>query len=113
SGNFLQSWTAAASGTFASNPPPNIFLVTAASVSLSGRVLTSKGAGLRNAQVLLTDMNGRVRTAVSSSFGNFMFDGLESGQSYVVSVRSKQFTFSPKFVSLSDSLTGLDLVADF
>lgn len=113
SGNFLQSWTAAASGTFASNPPPTIFLVTAASVSLSGRVLTSKGSGLRNAQVLLTDMNGRVRTVVSNAFGNFMFDGLESGQSYVVSVKSKQFTFSPKFVSLGDNLSGLELTADF
>nr|HQU81927.1 choice-of-anchor Q domain-containing protein [Pyrinomonadaceae bacterium] len=53
---------------------------TAANVSISGRVLTTEGAGLRNAIVYLTDGNGNTRKAQTGSFGNFMFDGIEAGE---------------------------------
>ncbi|MEP7037341.1 MAG: hypothetical protein ABI891_03265, partial [Acidobacteriota bacterium] len=42
---FLQSFTAAGSGTFGSNPPPTVGMTTAAGVTIGGRVLTSFGRG--------------------------------------------------------------------
>lgn len=41
--NFLESFSAAASGTFAANPPP-VYAVVTAAVEISGRVLTSSNA---------------------------------------------------------------------
>lgn len=112
-GGFLQSWTAAASGTFASDPPPIYFVVLAAPVSLTGRVSTTKGSGIRNAQVTLTEANGRVHYTQTGSFGYFSFQDIESGQNVIVSVRSKRFVFSPRVVSLQDNISDLNFFADF
>ena len=88
------------------------FAPTAANVSLSGRVLTSNGSGLRNAAVMLTDQIGITRTAFTSSFGYYRFDDVATGQSYTVGVNSKRFQFVPQLISVSDALTGVDFVAD-
>jgi hypothetical protein len=85
---------------------------TAATVSVSGRVFTPSGAGLRNAVVTLTDSNGVAVSARTASFGYYRFDNVEVGQTYVVSVASKRFTFTPRVISVTDELTDLDFVAD-
>jgi len=107
-GNFLQSFTAAATGTFASNPPPIYVIPTAAAVAVSGRVLTSNGYGLRNAQVVLTEANGTVHTARTSSFGLYSFDGIQSGQTVTVSIVSKRYVFNTEVVSVQDNISDLD-----
>jgi len=86
---------------------------TAANVSVSGRVLTSQGQGIRNAGVTLTDANGTTRTAITSSFGYYRFDEVEVGQTYVVTVRSKRFQFSnpTQVITLMDVLTDLNFAA--
>ncbi len=110
-GNFLQSFTAAATGTFASNPPPIYGIPTAAAVSIGGRVLTQNGSGLRNAQVILTDTNGTVHRAVTSSFGYYQFDGITSGQTVTVSVSSKRYVFNTQVVSVQDNISDMDFYA--
>lgn len=85
---------------------------TAATVSLSGRVLTNTGAGLKGAVVKLADSQGRSVTAVSSSFGYYRFDDLAAGQTYILSAESKRFQFAPRVVSVTDDLTDIDLVAE-
>ena len=112
SGNFLNSFTAAATGTFASNPPPIYGIPTAAPVSLSGRVLTADGSGLRNAQVVLTESNGTVHRATTGTFGYYRFDGIASGQSVVLSVNSKRFTFSSQVFSVQDNLSDVNFIAE-
>lgn len=84
---------------------------TASSSSISGKVLTGEGRGLVNAIVILTDSQGTIRTARTSSFGSFRFDELESGQTYVISVKSKQYTFVPQAVSVFDDINDLFLIA--
>lgn len=110
-GGFAASFTAAGSGTFASNPPPIYLIPSAAPVSFSGRLMTSDGHGLRNAQVFLTEANGTVHQATSSTFGYFNFPSIESGQSVIVSVRSKQFQFTPQVVSLNDNVADFQMTA--
>ena len=97
---------------FASNPPPIYAIPTAAPVSISGRVLAPNGAGLRNAQVVLTDENGATRTANTTSFGYYHFDGVSSGQSMVVSVNSKRYTFNTQIVSVQDNISDMNFYAD-
>lgn len=83
---------------------------TAALVSISGRVLTADGRGLRNAIVLLSgDGSGLVRIAKTSSFGYFLFDDVQAGQAYVVTVRSKRFQFQPRILNVFDAVTDLEL----
>ena len=87
------------------------FSPTAAAVSISGRVVTAGGNGIRNARVLLTDQNGVTRTVITSAFGYYQFAGVQSGTTYVLNVSAKRFVFAPRVVALSDEVTDLELVA--
>lgn len=83
---------------------------TAAGVGVSGRVSTPDGRGVRNATVTLRGIDGVTRTATTSSFGIYVFDSVESGQSYVVGVSSKRYRFAPRVVQVTDSLFDLDFI---
>jgi CSLREA domain-containing protein len=84
---------------------------TAANVSISGRVLTADGRGLRNAIVTLTEQSGAVRTARSSSFGYYRFNEIAAGQTVILNAAAKQFQFAPQIVAVNDDLAELDLTA--
>ena len=83
---------------------------TAGSVSVSGRVLTPDGRGLRNAKVLLTDPHGIARTVTTSSFGFFQFDEVGTGESYVIGVLSKQYRFASQLIQVDDALADITFV---
>ena len=85
---------------------------TAASVAIWGRVLTANGSGLRNAIVMLTDTHGVTRTALTSAFGYYRFDDVQTGGTYIISVSSKRYQFATRSVSVSDDLTDFDLIAE-
>jgi hypothetical protein len=93
--------------------PGEITLVgpSAASASIGGKLMTTMGRGVANTRVTLTGTNGAIRTTISNSFGYYRFTGLEIGQTYVLSVASKGYTFSPQAVSLVENITNLDLIA--
>ncbi len=80
---------------------------TAANVTIGGRVLTSNGRGFGNAQVSLTDTEGNTKIARTSTFGYFNFDEVESGKTYILSVNAKRFRYTPKVLSLNESVTDL------
>ena len=84
---------------------------TAASVSVSGRVTTPDGRGLRNAVVTMADSQGTTRSARTSSFGNFRFDNVAAGGTYILTVQAKLYQFQPRVVSVVDEMTGVDFVA--
>ena len=86
---------------------------TAAGVTLSGRVATGpEGRGIINAVVTITDSNGVARNTVTGKGGRYEFGDLETGQTYIVSVRSRTYNFSPRVVQILDNLTEVDLFAD-
>ncbi len=87
------------------------FAPTAANVSVSGRVLTPDGRGLRNAIVTITDSAGLIKSARSSTFGYFSFDEIESGQTYIVAVNSKSYQFNPQIIKIFDEVNDLTLTA--
>ena len=91
----------------------NELIPTAANVSVSGRVSSSSGNGIRNVIVTLFSPNGSVLTARTSSFGYFRFDEIASGETYVVSVNSKRYTFDPssKILSVNEEIADVDFVS--
>jgi len=84
---------------------------TAAPVSITGRVLNSRGRGIFNAIVTLTYPSGQEHYTITNPFGYYRFDELLVGDTYVLDVRSKRYTFTPQVISVSEELTEFNLVA--
>ena len=78
--------------------------------TVSGRVLTPDGRGLRNATVSITDSLGVRRTATTSSFGFYSFDNVAAGQAYTIAVSSRLYRFASRAVQVDDNLSNVDLV---
>jgi len=87
---------------------------TSARVSISGKVTTLKGGGIRNVIVTLTDSEGRIRTAATGSFGAFGFTDIEVGHAYIVRVQAKKYFFSnpTQILIINDSLTDINFTAE-
>jgi hypothetical protein len=88
---------------------------TAANAYISGRVTTSDGRGIRNARVVITgDSLPQPRVVTTGSLGYFSFEGLQTGQTYVVTVSSQRYTFSvpSRVISLVDNVVDANFVAD-
>lgn len=98
------------SGFFTALSP---FTPTAASVTVSGRVLTTSGRGIRNVIIFMTDGQGTIRTATSSSFGYFRFIDVAAGNTYIFTAKGKRFQFTQptQVLSVSDDVTDLNFVA--
>lgn len=79
-------------------------------VTVSGRVVTSTGQGLRNATVSMVDSHGVTRTAQTSSFGYFTFEDVAVNKAYVFGVRSRLFRFTPKVVPIYASVDDIDFM---
>lgn len=95
-------------------PPTTVCNIapTAAAVSLSGRVFNQSGMFLGHVTISLVDINGVTRSALTGSFGYYSFEGLASGQTYILSATAKGYTFAPRVVTLNDEVSGFDLIAD-
>lgn len=81
-------------------------------VTISGRVLTADGRGLRNAEVtLVNEQTGRTRTTATSSFGYYSFENIENGSRGIITVRSKRYRFATRAVTAAASLREIDMIA--
>lgn len=87
-----------------------ILSTTAASVSISGRVLTPEGNGINRAIVTMTDSTGEVRILRTNAFGFYRFEEVGSGENYVLEIRSKQYQFEPRALFVSAEIENLDFV---
>ncbi len=84
---------------------------SAASVSVSGRVLSPGGSGVSRAIVYLTDQQGTTLTARTNSFGCFRFREVEVGQTYIFSVVSKKYQFMPQVIAVTEEISELNFTA--
>ena len=87
---------------------------TAATVSVSGRVMTSDGRGIRNVRLSLTDSNGQVRTATTTSFGYYHFEDVQVGETYILSASGKHYTFSQplQVLNINGETDAVDFIAN-
>ncbi len=85
---------------------------TSAPVTISGRVRTLDGRGLKGAIVTMTDGFGVIRQTTTSTFGYYRFEGVSTGESYVLGVSSKRYRFTPMLVNVTEELRDLDFYPD-
>jgi len=89
-------------------------MVPVANTSISGRVLTAEGAGIRNAIVTLTSPTLPAPVSVKTgSFGSYSFAGLQIGVRYTVTVTTRKFSFTQtsRTVTPGANVTGFDFSA--
>ncbi|MGI8641635.1 MAG: carboxypeptidase regulatory-like domain-containing protein [Pyrinomonadaceae bacterium] len=83
----------------------------AASVSVGGRLSSDRGRGVANAQITLTNSRGEVRVTRSNGFGYFKFTDVAAGETYIITVRSKQYTFASRAVNVTQDLDNVNFTA--
>lgn len=88
---------------------------TAATVTMSGRVTSNDGRALARVAVTVTggSLTEPLRT-LTNGFGYYTFEGLAAGETYIVTVGAKQYTFAApsRVVQLTDSAKDIDFVAE-
>ncbi|HEX8249501.1 MAG TPA: carboxypeptidase-like regulatory domain-containing protein [Pyrinomonadaceae bacterium] len=88
--------------------------VSAATVTVGGRVTNSRGYGIGG---VVVSINGGSLSeplfARTSPFGYYSFEGIAAGQTYVVTVSSKTHTFNPssRVIEVQDSVGDADFVS--
>lgn len=83
---------------------------TAASVSISGRVMNGNGRGIARVGIYLTG-HGGIRSALTNPFGYYKFDQVDAGETYVLEAQHKRYLFAPRVVTVTDEITGVDFFA--
>lgn len=79
-------------------------------VSISGQVVTPGGQGLRNARVILSDLNGERWIATTSSLGFYILSNVPVYDGYILSVASRRYRFAARVITADGNLTGVDFV---
>jgi len=115
SGYFALPLTAVYSIYVTSNPNGatgnySLNLSTAPLASISGKVTSPDGLGLRNAGGTITDQGGISRRVTTSSFGVFQFDNVAVGEAYFIGVASKRYRFETRSVQVDGNLANVDFV---
>lgn len=85
---------------------------TAAGLSISGRVITDGGSGIRNVVVTLSDAFGSNRSVKTGPLGFYQFSDIPAGQIYVVSATAKNYAFAQStfVVNLMDDMGAVDFI---
>lgn len=102
------------SGTYSLNVTGSAPIpATAAGSTVSGRVLDSEGSPLANQRIIVTEPDGTIRSTVSNSFGNYQFEGLVSGRTYIFQIEGRkiQFESSTQVIFVTESLSNLNFIA--
>jgi len=100
-GNFLQSFTAAGSGTIASNPAPAYSIPTPAAANISGRVLNSRGRGIGRVNIeLFNTTSGEIIETQTAIDGSYSFNELPAGQLYILTASRFRLIFEPSSMPL-------------
>jgi CSLREA domain-containing protein len=79
-------------------------------VSISGRVMTPDGRGLRNATVTIFDAQGFRSTVITSSLGYYTFENIRADATHTIAVISKRYRFAARDVIVDGDLTELDFI---
>lgn len=61
----------------------------------------------------MTDAGGYVRTALSSAFGNYKFENVAAGATFIITATGKHFTFSQptQVLNIYEDIEDLNFIA--
>jgi len=86
---------------------------TAASAVIGGRITTTRGRGISYVTIMLSGGNLEDPIyATTGTFGYYQFPELATGETYILQVFSRRFTFEPssRVVNLNNNFTDADFV---
>ncbi len=86
-----------------------------AAVTISGRLTTPGGQGIKNVKVVLSDGGlATPRIAISGPFGYYSFTDVPTGQTYTLNITAKRFVFNPnvRLITPYTDVTSADFVSD-
>lgn len=88
--------------------------ITAATVTVGGRVMTATGRGISGVRLSLTDSEGSVRTATTSLSGYYQFDDVQVGGTYILSASRKHYTFNQplQVLNINEETDGVNFIAN-
>jgi DNA-binding beta-propeller fold protein YncE len=75
--------------------------------TVSGRVTSADGRGIRGATVTIIDGDGFARTVTTSSFGYYAFEDVAAA-TYTIGVSSRQYRFGSRTITVGDNLVDVD-----
>ncbi len=78
--------------------------------TISGRVLTPSGLGLRSANVSLIDSQGVRRTVITSNLGFYSFENVRLGEQHTLSVASRRYRFASRIETFASVRSDVDFV---
>jgi uncharacterized delta-60 repeat protein len=87
----------------------------AVNAGISGRITTASGHGIQNVSVQISGGNlSESKLARTNTFGYYRFQDLQVGQTYIVGVSAKRYSFvNPiRVITLNEDLTGEDFVSN-
>lgn len=84
---------------------------TVTQATVSGRVLSIDGSGLRNARVSLNDQHGTTVSVLTNAFGYFTFQNVPTGLIYIATASAKTHTFTQQLVTVNNTIAGLNFTA--
>lgn len=92
---------------------PNNLVPTSAAVNIGGRVTTAKGNGIRGAIVYLTDLDGTITAKRTNPFGYYQFSDVQAGETYVLTVQDKAYSFdeATRVISVDEENLDINIVA--
>ena len=88
---------------------------TAANAGITGRVTTANGRAIRNVMLRINGGNlSETKFARTNPFGYYRFQDLQVGQTYVINVASKRYTFANpmRLITLNENLDSEDFVSE-
>jgi hypothetical protein len=88
---------------------------SSAPASIAGRTQYADGVGVGSVQIVMTRVSdGTLWTALSNAFGYFSFQGIPTGQTYVLSISTKRhrFPIDSQTITLTDDVTGIVFIAE-
>jgi Zn-dependent metalloprotease len=90
-----------------------VFAPTAASVSVSGRVMNSAGRGISSVTITLTDSQGNQQSAQTTSFGYYNFSNIEAGETVTITAKARRYKFAQSSIvrTTNESVTDADFVS--
>ena len=86
----------------------NIMAPTSANAIVGGRVFDTEGDPLGRATITITNGAGQSASARTNGFGYYRFEGVQVGETYVLSVIHKLYSYTPRTVTVGDSINDMD-----
>lgn len=92
---------------------PFCFAPTAAGVTLIGRAATPDGMGIPGALIVVTRQDGFEVPLLTNPFGYFELDGIDAGETLIVSIKHKRYIFFDpvRVITPIDSVSEIEFIA--